>query len=162
MGKRFASFHRCVAFARFWKVKFWRSFIKRQYFSDSWDGFSQKNIYLYLGLFSKTGKTWVSHWVKMMTRWPRRERWPKWPGDPVPCLFHRWWSCFFHPCEIWSHIFQSCVFHPRDLVPHFPVLHFPPLRFGSMFSIRAFSASPNKQLHTKVATHMNLFFTKQH
>jgi len=52
------------------------------------DGFSPKyiSLYLYLGLFSKTGKTRVSHRVKMMTRWPGRERWPKWPNDPVPCL----------------------------------------------------------------------------
>jgi len=41
------------------------------------------SLYLYLGLFSKTGKTRVSHRVKMMTRWPGRERWPKWPTDPV-------------------------------------------------------------------------------
>jgi len=31
----------------------------------------------------KLGKTRVSHRVKMMTRWPGRERWPKWPIDPV-------------------------------------------------------------------------------
>jgi len=36
-----------------------------------------------LGIFSKTEKTWVSHRVKMMTRWPWRERWPKWPIDRV-------------------------------------------------------------------------------
>ena len=45
-----------------------------------------KNINLYifiLGVFSKTGKTRVSHRVKMMTRWPRHKRWPKWPIDPV-------------------------------------------------------------------------------
>jgi len=39
---------------------------------------------LYFGhFFSKTGKTRVSHRVKMMTRWPGCERWPKWPTDPV-------------------------------------------------------------------------------
>jgi len=32
---------------------------------------------------SKTGNTRVTHRVKMMTRWPGRERWPKWPIDPV-------------------------------------------------------------------------------
>jgi len=63
------------------------------------DGCSQKYIswYLYLGLFSKTGKTRVSHRVKMMTRWPCDPdvkddpndthlpgEW--WPNDPVPCL----------------------------------------------------------------------------
>jgi len=55
MGKRFASFYRCSAFARFWKVKFYRSFIKCQYFNDGWTAFHE-NLYLYLGLFSKTGK----------------------------------------------------------------------------------------------------------
>ena len=28
-----------------------------------------------------------SHRVKMMTRWPGRERWPKWPIDPVTQWF---------------------------------------------------------------------------
>ena len=87
MGKRFASFYRCLAFARFWKVKFWRSFLKCQYFNDGWTDFHKKiyniSLYLYLGLFSKTGNTRVSHRAKMMTRWPGRERWPKWPIDPV-------------------------------------------------------------------------------
>jgi len=46
MGKRFVSFYRCLAFARFWKVKVWRSFIKCQYFNDGWTDF-HKNIYLY-------------------------------------------------------------------------------------------------------------------
>jgi len=31
----------------------------------------------------KPEKTRVSHRVKMMTRWPGRERWPKWPIYPV-------------------------------------------------------------------------------
>ena len=49
------------------------------------DGFSQKYIsYIFiLGFFLKTGKTRVSHRVKMMTRWIGRERWPKRPIDPV-------------------------------------------------------------------------------
>jgi len=87
MGSRSASFYRCLAFARFWKVEFWRSFIKCQYFNDGWTDFHKIyiSIYHYLVLFSKTGKTRVSHRVKMMTRWPWREKWPKWPGDPVPC-----------------------------------------------------------------------------
>jgi len=46
MSKRFASFYRCLAFARFWKVKSWRSCIKCQYFNDGWTDF-HKNIYLY-------------------------------------------------------------------------------------------------------------------
>ena len=95
MGKRFATFYRCLAFARFWKVKFWRSFIKCQYFNDGWMDF-HKNIYLYmfiLGVFSKTRKTRVSHRVKIMTRWPRWERWPKWPTDPVT-QFHVWFISY--------------------------------------------------------------------
>ena len=46
-------------------------------------------LYLYifiLGFLSKTGQTRVSHRVKMMTRWPGRERRPKWR---IPCLTHR-------------------------------------------------------------------------
>jgi len=38
---------------------------------------------LHFGHFSKTGKIRVSHRVKMMTRWPGRERWPKRPINPV-------------------------------------------------------------------------------
>jgi len=67
------------------KVKFWRSFIKYQYFNDGWTDFHKK-IYIFISLswaLSKTGKTRVSQRVKMMTRWPGRERWPKWPIDPV-------------------------------------------------------------------------------
>ena len=44
--------------------------------------------------FSKTGKTRVSHRVKMMTRWPGdpdvkgdpNDPLTRWPNDPVPCL----------------------------------------------------------------------------
>jgi len=79
MGKRFASFYRCLAFARFWNVKFWRSFIKCQYFNDGWTDF-HKNI---LGFFRKPGKL-GSHTESKW--WPGRERWPKRPTDPVPCL----------------------------------------------------------------------------
>jgi len=99
MGKRFASFCPCLAFARFLKVKFWRSFIKCQYFNDGSTDFHKKYIplYIFLLLFSKTGKTRVWHRVKMMTRWPGRERWPKWPIHPVtqwPSSMsgvHGWW-----------------------------------------------------------------------
>ena len=46
--------------------------------------FSISNVrFAFWAFFSKTGKTRVSHRVKMMTRWPARERWPKWPIDPV-------------------------------------------------------------------------------
>jgi len=104
MGKRFASFYRCLAFTRFWSVKFWRSFIKCLF---QWRlyGFSQKyiSLYLYLRLFSKTGKTRVSHRVKMMTRWPGdpdvkddpNDPLTRWPNDPVPCLLACLWQQFF-------------------------------------------------------------------
>jgi len=46
MGKRFASFYRCLAFARIWIVKFGRSFIKGQYLNDGWTDL-HKNIYRY-------------------------------------------------------------------------------------------------------------------
>ena len=88
------------------------------------DGFSQKyiSLYLYLGLFLKTGKTRVSHQVKMMTRWPERERWPKWPmdpgpNDPVPCLVttccstdsERTHRCC-RPTKTWAHAGYSLYF----------------------------------------------------
>ena len=85
MGRRFASFYRRLAFARVWKVKFCRPFVRCQYFNDGWTDF-HKNIYLYifiLDFYSKTVKTRVSRRVKMMTRWPGRERWPKRPIYPV-------------------------------------------------------------------------------
>jgi len=47
-----------LAFARFRKVKFLRSFIKRQYFNDGWTDFHKKyiSLYLYLGFFRKPEK----------------------------------------------------------------------------------------------------------
>ena len=44
--------------------------VKCQYFNDGWTDFHKKylSLYLHLGLFSKTGKTRVSHRVKMTTR----------------------------------------------------------------------------------------------
>jgi len=48
--------------------------------------------------FSKTGKTRVSHRVKMMTRWPGRERWPRWPLDPVT----QWPSSMCGVCGRWQ------------------------------------------------------------
>jgi len=50
-GQRFASFYCCLAFARFWKVKFWRSFIKCKYFNDGWTDFHQKYISLSWAFF---------------------------------------------------------------------------------------------------------------
>jgi len=91
--KRFASFYRCLAFARFWEVKFWRSFIKCQYFNDDWTEF-YKNIYLYifiLGFFSKTGKLRSHTGSKWWPGDPDVKDDPndpltRWPNDPVPCL----------------------------------------------------------------------------
>ena len=93
MGKRFASFYHCLAFAGFWKVKFWRSFIKRQYFNDGWTDF-HKNIHLYifiLGFFrkpDKLGSHTGSEW------WPGdpdvkddpNDPLTRWPNDPVTCM----------------------------------------------------------------------------
>ena len=69
------------------------------------DGFSQKNIslYLYVGFFSKTVKSRVSHRVRMITRWPGRERWPEWPIDPVT----QWPSSM--SCLVWWISFKLCV-----------------------------------------------------
>jgi len=80
-------------FARFWKVKFWRSFIKCQYFNDGWTDF-HKNIYLYifiLGFFSKTGKLGSHTGSKW---WPGdpdvkgdpNDPFTRWLNDLVPCL----------------------------------------------------------------------------
>ena len=87
MGKRFASLYRCLAFARFWKVKFWRSFIKCQYFNDGWTDFHK--IYIFISLSwaffenRKNSGLTPGHNDDPVTQWPGRERWPKWPIDPV-------------------------------------------------------------------------------
>jgi len=50
-----------------------------------------KCTFCIFSIFSKTGKTRVSHRVKMMTRWPERVKddpLTRWPNDPVPCLAH--------------------------------------------------------------------------
>ena len=63
---------------------------------------------LHFAHFSKTGKTRVSHRVKMMTQWPGRED-PndsptRWPNDPVPCLTDA------APCRIaWRHVTVTCL-----------------------------------------------------
>jgi len=90
MGKRFASFYRCLAFGRFWKVKFWRSFTKCQYFNDGWTDF-HKNIYLYIfiwGFFQKPGKpgshTGSKWWPgDPVTRTWKMTQMTHWPGDPM-------------------------------------------------------------------------------
>jgi len=55
--------------------------------------------------FSKTGKTRVSHRVKMMIRWPGdpdvnddpNDTLTRWPNDPVPCLISIGWAvCMAH------------------------------------------------------------------
>ena len=84
-GQEVCQFYRCLAFARFCKVKFWRSFIKCQYFNDGWTDF-HKNIYLYLEFFfrkpEKLGSHTGSKW-RLGDPVTRTERWPKWPIDPV-------------------------------------------------------------------------------
>ena len=77
-ARNLPSFYRCWAFARFWKVKFWRSCIN----ISMTVGRIFTKIYIFISLswaFLETifGKTRVSHRVKMMSRWP---------NDPVPCL----------------------------------------------------------------------------
>ena len=94
MGKRYASFYRCLVFARFWEVKFWRSFINCQYFNDGWTDF-HKNIYLHiftLGFFPKTGKK--SGFTPGQNDDPVTRTWKMtqmthWPDDPVT-QFHVW------------------------------------------------------------------------
>ena len=100
MGKRFASFYRCLAFARFWKVKFWRSFIKCEYYNDGWTDFHKKyiSLYFYIGLLSKTGKNsglTPSQNDDPVTSDPDIKDDPndpltRWPNDPVPCLLQAW------------------------------------------------------------------------
>ena len=93
MGKMFASFYSCLVFAGFWKVKFWRSLIKCQYFNDGWADFHKK-IYIFISLSwffwkpKKLGSYTASNWgpgdpdVKDDPNDPLT----RWPNDPVPCL----------------------------------------------------------------------------
>jgi len=102
MGKRFASFYHCSAFARFWKRKFWRSVIKCQWcFYDGWTDF-HKNIYICISLSwaffqkpEKLGSHTGSKW------WPGEsdvkddpnDPLTRWPNDPVLRLVYsdrRW------------------------------------------------------------------------
>jgi len=83
--QEFASFYRCLAFARFWKVKFWRSFIKCQYFNDGWTDFHKKYISLSWAFFrkpEKLGSHTGSEW------WPGDPDVKDDPNDPVPCLVY--------------------------------------------------------------------------
>jgi len=101
--------------------------------------FSISNVrFAFWALFSKTGKTWVWHRVKMMTRWPGREIWPKWPIDPVTqwpsstsgrcCewytvsdgrhathIVHIWWRVS-EPCSpsVWSDSAEKCRVKATD------------------------------------------------
>ena len=59
--------------------------VQQQTHDNDFCHFSISNVrFAFWVFFSKTGKTRVSRRVEMMTRWPGRERWPKWPIDPVP------------------------------------------------------------------------------
>jgi len=52
--------------------------------------------------FSKTGKTWVSHRVEMMTRMWKMTQMTHWPGDPVPCL-----ACAICPPDFYTHAYLN-------------------------------------------------------
>jgi len=89
-GQEVCQFYRCLAFARFWKVKFWRSFIKCRYFNEGWTDF-HKNIYLYIFIlvFSKIGKYSAltpGQNDDPVTRTWKMTQMTHWPGDPVPYL----------------------------------------------------------------------------
>ena len=92
MGKRFASFYGCLAFARFWKVKFWRSFIVNISMTV---GRIFTKIYIVISLSwaffrkpEKLGSHTGSKW------WPgdpdvkddSNDPLTRWPNDPVSCL----------------------------------------------------------------------------
>ena len=57
---------------------------------------------LHVGHFSKTGKTWVSHRVEMMTRMWKMTQMTHWPGDPVPCL-----ACAICPPDFYTHAYLN-------------------------------------------------------
>ena len=93
-GQEVWQFYHCLAFARFWKVKFWRSFIKCQYFNDGWTDF-HRNIYFYIfgvmGIFRKPEKLGSHTGSKWWLGDPDVKDDPddpltRWPNDPVPCL----------------------------------------------------------------------------
>ena len=85
-------FYRCLAFGRFWKVKFWRAFIKCQ-FQWRFYGFSQKyiSVYLYLGFFENrknSGLTPGQNNDPVTQTWKMTQM-THWPGDPMT-QFHVW------------------------------------------------------------------------
>ena len=105
MCKRFASFYRCLTFARFWNVKFCISFLLNVNTSMTVGQISTK-IYIIISLswafFSKTGKTRVSYtgsnwWLAdPVTRTWKMTQMTHWPGDPMT-QFHVW-------CPAWDEI----------------------------------------------------------
>ena len=102
MGNRFASFLSLFGVCTLLKSKILKTIYWMSIFQWRLDGFSQKyiSLYLYLGLFSKTGKTRVSHRVKMMTRWQVTQTWKMtqmthWPGDSMTQ---------FHVCLVCSYL----------------------------------------------------------
>ena len=111
MGKRFAGFYRCLAFACFWEVKFWRSFIKCQYFSDGWTDV-HKNIYLYLGLFFENRKNSGLTPGQNDDLVTRTWKMTHWPGDPMT-QFHVWDSLQCGACSI------PCLWVRRYMVLYF-------------------------------------------
>ena len=117
-GQQVCQFYRCLAFARFWEVKVWRSFIKCQYFSHGWTDFHKKiyiYLYLYLGHFfrnpEKNSGLTPGQNDDPVTRWPGHEDDPndpltRWPSDPVPCLVSS-------VCDEWVPVRQRRVYQRR-------------------------------------------------
>ena len=73
--------------------------------------------FAFWAFFSKTGKTWVSHRVKMMTRWPGRERWPNDPLTRLPSFMsgtHLLYTCYIRKMHapikraVWAYVEASC------------------------------------------------------
>ena len=91
-GQEVWQFYHCLAFARFWKVKFWRSFIKCQYFNDGWTDFHKKR-YIFISLVSwaffenrKNSGLTPGQNDDSVTRTWKMTQMTHWPNDPVPCL----------------------------------------------------------------------------
>ena len=82
-------FYRWLAFARFWKVKFWRSFIKCQYSMTVGRIFTKMYIFRpILGFFRKPENSGLTPGQNddPVTRTWKMTQMTQWPNDPVPCL----------------------------------------------------------------------------
>jgi len=107
MGKMFASFYSCLVFASFWKVKFWRSLIKCQYFNDGWADFHKKyiSLYLYLGFFENRKNSGLTpdQTEDPVTRTWKMTQMTHWPDDPMT-QFHVWLVPISFPSPTYSFI----------------------------------------------------------